>query len=551
MYAGTWDRASRANPGHTKPPSAAWRSLRHAQSPASSLRHTYQTGPEGTLSVITKARDPLPSGLASGAARTANVRIHTEGVQMPLKRATTVSAGPDRQIRAVVFDTRVGAGAGRLILVLGGAVLSLAVIVVVAIYVSLWFAAAGVLVAARFWTSALQVLLRSRSVRMLPGWFKGEVGEALDMLAPSTNRALAGDYILYLRSFSTESPERQGLFGAEARQLAAFSSYHRIVAVGRPDDQAPSHTISRLYFADTSWQESVIALATSAKKIVIRLGESKGLQWELETLTSIVPLRECLFLNDSGPDAWDHLFSVLGSRVAASASETPSPNTLAVWFDTDGSRHDVSVGPREGPYGPLGLADLSRDSLRGFFGVKDKRWAPRRRRTLTIAFSAVVVLAALSAAILIAVAVHSGVHSADEQQRHARIEAALRSALHVGAGQQDRIDADTNAMETVCDSPGLVVSAEANALKTHLKRASVELGLQIGDSEIAALALRVQLDALSNAQPSADLTANERALYPKARAIADDLLALGPLDLENACDRLVSNPLDGLPLSSG
>ena len=55
-----------------------------------------------------------------------------------------------------------------------------------------------------------------------------------------------------------------------------------VVAIGKPGEPLPELGAARLYVADDQWQAKVIELMGKAALVVIRLGASPGLLWEIE-----------------------------------------------------------------------------------------------------------------------------------------------------------------------------------------------------------------------------------------------------------------------------
>ena len=87
-------------------------------------------------------------------------------------------------------------------------------------------------------------------------------------------------FILYLRPFRVDV----GLLGwVTERQLAhSFKCLGVPVCVGRPGERLPPNGFYRIYFANADWQESVLAMATRAKCIVLVVGDTDSLRWEIQ-----------------------------------------------------------------------------------------------------------------------------------------------------------------------------------------------------------------------------------------------------------------------------
>jgi hypothetical protein len=108
--------------------------------------------------------------------------------------------------------------------------------------------------------------------------------------------------VLYLRAFTYEeqlfvhldtwqaskyTSKLGSTYGATLEQyfsLAIRESIGPFVALGNPFDYLPPEGASRIYEPDRSWQESFLKLARESACIIIQVGESGNLAWELKTL---------------------------------------------------------------------------------------------------------------------------------------------------------------------------------------------------------------------------------------------------------------------------
>lgn len=126
--------------------------------------------------------------------------------------------------------------------------------------------------------------------------------------------------ILYLRSFSGDGKKlwgprlwftsgwlrktlrsrrrmpRRFILYPEQQLFLALRALGPFVAIGKPGDQLPPLGAARMYMGD-SWQEQVMALLARAQLVVIQVGDSDGLLWELrQVLSTISPRRVILCL---------------------------------------------------------------------------------------------------------------------------------------------------------------------------------------------------------------------------------------------------------------
>ncbi|MGA9822277.1 MAG: hypothetical protein ACLP7A_14230 [Desulfobaccales bacterium] len=123
----------------------------------------------------------------------------------------------------------------------------------------------------------------------------------------------SGPKVLYLRSFKIDaSVLRQVLWsillfgkalesasGSEEEQLReALQPFGELIAIGKPGEALPTLGAARLYASDAEWQNVVIGLMQTARLVVVRVGSSGGLLWELqETVKVLNPTKLLLWIN--------------------------------------------------------------------------------------------------------------------------------------------------------------------------------------------------------------------------------------------------------------
>ena len=103
--------------------------------------------------------------------------------------------------------------------------------------------------------------------------------------------------VIYMRSFKDDAaasmPVMSGppgwaiLFPKELvteEEIVAhiLNDFGPMVTIGKPGEQLRELGAARMYVSDQEWQEKVAALMRSAKLVVLRLGQTEGLWWELE-----------------------------------------------------------------------------------------------------------------------------------------------------------------------------------------------------------------------------------------------------------------------------
>lgn len=127
------------------------------------------------------------------------------------------------------------------------------------------------------------------------------------MVAASAVEVMARDPrqpVLYLRSFAiddmTAKPTRSGnwmLLTTEEHQLAkALAVIGPVIAIGRPGEELPNIGAARFYVSDDLWQNEVSRLLSCAGLVIIRVGLSAGLQWEVERASQLVRAERIVFL---------------------------------------------------------------------------------------------------------------------------------------------------------------------------------------------------------------------------------------------------------------
>jgi hypothetical protein len=125
-----------------------------------------------------------------------------------------------------------------------------------------------------------------------------------------------GDAILYLRSFhddelsvpSVHSARRPffELFGLRGKDpfeegvAWELASHGALTAVGRPGSSTVSLGAARDLLTDDVWQATVIARMDTARYVVVAVGSTQGLAWELNALMSRGHLGKCIFLVPPG-----------------------------------------------------------------------------------------------------------------------------------------------------------------------------------------------------------------------------------------------------------
>lgn len=114
--------------------------------------------------------------------------------------------------------------------------------------------------------------------------------------------------VLYLRSFLDDdmtSTEIEGMlpyfiphFDKTEEEILAriFSRIGPCIAIGEPGEKLPKLGMARMYLDDQEWQSRVQDLISRASVVVIRVGHTKNVWWEIETAVKLVMPERLLFL---------------------------------------------------------------------------------------------------------------------------------------------------------------------------------------------------------------------------------------------------------------
>ena len=204
--------------------------------------------------------------------------------------------------------------------------------------------------------------------------------------------------VLYLRSFQDDgrmliSDEggvvAQKLFGAltptsaEEELAGTLERAGPVVAIGKPGEPLPELGAARLYVGHDVWQAEVNALMRQAALVVVRVGASPGVLWEINQALEHLP-RERLVLVLLGsaplaPQIAERLAGVLGQALPA-ALPSPPPRW---WAGSPNRRFGALVcfppgeGARVVPVRswPLAWADLGfAVTLRPAAGPLQRAW---------------------------------------------------------------------------------------------------------------------------------------------------------------------------------
>jgi hypothetical protein len=113
---------------------------------------------------------------------------------------------------------------------------------------------------------------------------------------------------------------RAGRAGSDEETIARIlARLGPVIAVGKPGEPLPELGAARLYVAHDQWQARVLELIRQAQLVVIRIGSSQGVLWEIEQALAHTP-RQRLVLAVLGDAAnaratIEHLARLIGTGI--------------------------------------------------------------------------------------------------------------------------------------------------------------------------------------------------------------------------------------------
>jgi len=125
--------------------------------------------------------------------------------------------------------------------------------------------------------------------------------------------------VLYLRSFGDESTAGRVVggghllfsgwtlgFSTEEEQLSsAFSATGPFITIGKPGEKLPELGAALTYVGDDQWQDVIAQEMARAALVVLRVGETEGLSWEVRTATQQVKPERLVLLISPNPKRYE------------------------------------------------------------------------------------------------------------------------------------------------------------------------------------------------------------------------------------------------------
>lgn len=159
---------------------------------------------------------------------------------------------------------------------------------------------------------------------LLSGAFAALLTRGHRMRVKDAETVLASDSrapIVYLRPFGVDRANRKAVdadipWGRTAEQKMARALRHiaPFIALGDPREELPELGASRIYADDTGWQGTVDDLTRRAGTIILYMGDSESLAWEVQHVVGLGQPERIVLLRGNANDgnrfrrAFGHLF---------------------------------------------------------------------------------------------------------------------------------------------------------------------------------------------------------------------------------------------------
>jgi hypothetical protein len=122
-------------------------------------------------------------------------------------------------------------------------------------------------------------------------------------------------FMVYLRSFNDEQQIQKRYRHAwpteEEQVAAAFESYGTLIAISDPASKLPVPGAAYLNASNDTWEDKVKELVAKAIFVVVRIGESPGVLWELNLVIRQLPPSRVLLISALTADAHTKASSTL------------------------------------------------------------------------------------------------------------------------------------------------------------------------------------------------------------------------------------------------
>jgi hypothetical protein len=130
-----------------------------------------------------------------------------------------------------------------------------------------------------------------------------------------------------------------------------LGTYGPVIAIGRPGEALPPAGAAREYVPNAEWRARVADLVGESERVVVIVGESKGLSLEYEDLASLRSWSKVILIFPPVEHSellarWEALWRATGSRSGEPGPHPPA-GALAAAFARDGQPQFVTCQWRD------------------------------------------------------------------------------------------------------------------------------------------------------------------------------------------------------------
>lgn len=136
-------------------------------------------------------------------------------------------------------------------------------------------------------------------------------------------------YSLYLRPFTSD---KIGVSKNQEKWICKEADrFFKLYAIGNPGRVVNSIGAESIFATDETWKNDVKNLIIKAKYVILRVGDSDGAKWELESIIDNDSVKKTIFLIDNQIAL--ELFNSKMQSVCPSNLQKPNNESLAVYWD--------------------------------------------------------------------------------------------------------------------------------------------------------------------------------------------------------------------------
>jgi hypothetical protein len=139
-----------------------------------------------------------------------------------------------------------------------------------------------------------------------------------------------------IKALSLPTPEEH-----MARILARIGP---LIAIGKPDEPLPELGAARLYVSHAQWQQTVTSLMQRAALVVVRVGASPGVLWEIDQALVHLPRQRLVLAILGGDPVAPELVARLAPVVGPSLDAALSRPARRNWRETLWGRRERRIG---------------------------------------------------------------------------------------------------------------------------------------------------------------------------------------------------------------